>query len=576
VPPFGRRFFASGDAISAIGTGGLGGKASGLVKAHAALLARPAALRWPELTIGVPTAAVLATDVFDAFVSRNRLADLIADDPGDRALAIAFQRADLPAEVVGDLWEVVRQVRQPLAVRSSSLLEDALAHPLAGVYLTKMIPNNQHDPESRFRLLVEAVKLVYASTFFRGARAYRKALGPAAAEEKMGVIVQEVVGRRHGPRFYPDLSAVARSFSFYPLADTDREDGVVDLALGLGKTIVDGERCWTACPRRPGAVPPFGSVRDIMRHSQTEFWSVNMGPPPPHDPAKETEYMTREPLASAEQDGTLGLAASTYDAASDRLRPGIGTNGPRVLDFAPLRTAEPVPFAAALSGLLDLFRQRLESPVEIELALTSEAGGGRLGVLQVRPMALGGERIALTDASLAEPAVVVASAHALGNGTFRALRDVVYVQRSHFDMAKSRAVARQVADANARLAAEGRPYVLVGFGRWGSADPWLGIPVTWDQVSAARVIVEVALPGSSVEMSQGAHFFHNLLGLNVPYLSVPEDGRSRIDWDWLDSLPRSGESSFVCHALAPEGLAVEVDGWSGRGRIVRREAHHDD
>jgi hypothetical protein len=365
---------------------------------------------------------------------------------------------------------------------------------------------------------------------------------------------------------------VARSFSFYPLANTDREDGAVDLALGLGKTIVDGERCWTACPRRPGAVPPFGSVRDIMRHSQAEFWSVNMGPPPPHDPVKETEYMTREPLASAEQDGTLGLAASTYDAASDRLRPGIGTSGPRVLDFAPLRMAEPVPFAAAVSGLLDLFRERLESPVEIELALTCEAGRGRLGFLQVRPMALGGERITLTDARLAEPAVVMASARALGNGTFGPLRDIVYVQRARFDMANSRAVARQVADANARLAAEGRPYVLVGFGRWGSADPWLGIPVTWDQVSAARVIVEAALPGSSLEMSQGAHFFHNLLALNVPYLSVPEDGRSRIDWDWLESLPRSGESSFVCQAMAPQGLAVEVDGWSGRGRIVRMDS----
>jgi hypothetical protein len=539
------------------------------VFARTVLDARPPDLRFPDLAIDVPASVVVATDVFDAFVSRNGLEGVVATAAGDRELAAAFQRADLPAEVVGDLWDLVRQVRQPLAVRSSSLLEDALAHPLAGVYLTKMIPNNQHDPESRFRRLVEAIKLVYASTFFGGARAYRKALGPAAAEEKMAVIVQEVVGRRHGPRFYPDVSAVARSFSFYPLAGTGREDGVVDLALGLGKTIVEGERCWTACPRWPGAVPPFGSVRDLMRSAQAGFWSVNMGPPPPHDPVAETEYLTRETLGAAEHDGTLVLAASTYDAASDRLRPGIGSTGARVLDFAPLRTAPPVPVTGAVTGLLELFREKVGSPVEIELALTLEGGRGRLGFLQVRPMAIGRERVALTDADLSDPAVVVASARALGNGRTGPIRDIIYVKRERFEMKNSRDVARQVAEMNARLAADDTPCALVGFGRWGSADPWLGIPVAWDQVSAARVIVEAALPGLAVEMSQGAHFFHNLMGLDVPYLSVPDDGRSRIDWPWIESLPRAAESAFVCHALAAGDLSVEVDGWTGRARIVR-------
>lgn len=572
VPAFGRRFSAGADAVTAIGAGALGGKASGLVFAHDVLRARGDALRFSELAIEVPLAAVLATDVFDAFVARNSLADVVAADPGDRELAVAFQRADLPAEVVGDLWELARQVKQPLAVRSSSLLEDALHHPLAGMYLTKMTPNNQHDPGSRFRLLVEAIKLVYASTFFRGAAAYRQALGPAAASEKMAVIVQEVVGRRHGPRFYPDLAAVARSFSFYPLAGTERDEGVVDLALGLGKTIVDGERCWTACPRRPGAVPPFASARDVLRHTQTALWSVNMGPPPPHDPVAETEYMTREPLGKAEQDGTLALAASTYDGASDRLRPGLGTTGTRVIDFAPLRLWEPLPFMPAVSGLLEVFQERAGSPVEIELALTHEDGRGRLGFLQVRPMAQGGERTALTQAALADPGVVVASARALGNGTVGPLHELVYVKRSALDMARSRAVAREVAEANARLRAAGRPYLLLGFGRWGSADPWLGIPVTWDQVSAARVIVEASLPGRAVDMSQGAHFFHNLLALSVPYLSVPEDGTSRIEWAWIESLPRAHESEFVCQAAVPGGLVVDVDGFTGCGRIARAGA----
>jgi hypothetical protein len=222
-----------------------------------------------------------------------------------------------------------------------------------------------------------------------------------------------------------------------------------------------------------------------------------------------------------------------------------------------------------VAALLDLFQERLESPVEIELALTLEDGNGRLAFLQVRPMAVGRERVELADTHLADAAVVVASARALGNGRTGPIRDVLFVKRSSFDMKNSRAIARQIAEMNAPLAAAGRPCVLVGFGRWGSADPWLGIPVAWDQVSAARVIVEASLPGLAVEMSQGAHFFHNLMGLNVPYLSVPDDGRSRIDWDWLEALPRVAESDFVCHAGVPGRLDVEVDGLSGRGRIVR-------
>ena len=248
----------------------------------------------------------------------------------DRQIAHAFQRAELPVELVGDLRAIVEQIHQPLAIRSSSLLEDALYQPFAGVYSTKMIPNNQHDADTRFRKLVEAVKFVYASTFFARARAYVRATGRSPEEEKMAVVVQEVVGRRHRDRFYPDISGVARSFNFYPVGHARPEDGVTSLALGLGKTIVDGGTAWTYSPAYPQVSPPYSSIAELLEQSQTEFWAVNMGAPPPYDPVNETEYLVKASLAEAEEDETLRHIASTYTAESDRLVLGTGPRGPRV------------------------------------------------------------------------------------------------------------------------------------------------------------------------------------------------------------------------------------------------------
>jgi phosphoenolpyruvate synthase/pyruvate phosphate dikinase len=298
LPGFDRRFLESTEAISRIGSGALGGKAQGLLAAREVLAARFPAGGGSPIGVGVPRLAVVASGVFDAFLERNRLAELALSDAPDPAIARAFQQAELPAEVVGDLWSLMGQLRVPLAVRSSSLLEDALRHPFAGVYTTKMIPNSAQEPAARFARLCEAVKLVYASTFFRGAKAYVRAAGRDIAEEKMAVILQEVVGRRHGPRFYPEVSAVARSYNFYPTGSARPEEGVANLALGLGKTIVEGGRSWTCSPAHPLAPPPL-STDELVEQTQTDFWAVNMGPPPPHDPIAEAEYLVRPGMAEA-------------------------------------------------------------------------------------------------------------------------------------------------------------------------------------------------------------------------------------------------------------------------------------
>ena len=456
----------------------------------------------------------------------------------------------------------------PLAVRSSSLLEDALFEPFAGVYATKMIPNNQNDPDERFRRLVEAIKFVWASAFFKSAKSYIRATDHEVDTEKMAVILQEVVGRRHGDRFYPDISGVGRTYNFYPVGRARPEEGVVNLALGLGKTIVDGGITWTYSPAHPAAPPPYGSVRDLLKFSQLDFWAVNMGRPPEYDPIAETEYLLQADLTQAEYDGTLEQAASTYVAASDRLRMGIGSPGPRVLNFAPLLNLGEIPFNDLVKKLLSLCSDRIGGEVEIEFAVTLEKRNkAKLGFLQVRPMVVSNELVVIEAEELESPTLLTASHSVMGNGADDSIRDVVYVKPDAFDAKSSRKIAAEIDRINRSLIDEGRHCLLIGFGRWGSSDPWLGIPVGWDQISSAKVIVEATLPTMNVDPSQGSHFFHNMTSFKVSYLSVPHDGRPGIDWDWLQGQEVAGETDHVRHIRLSRPLLVKVDGRTGRGGI---------
>ncbi len=566
VPRFDRSFFTSDERITRIGEGALGGKAVGLLRAKEILR------QVEPLTgfrVAVPRMVVIATDVFDAFMERNALDAVVDSNRRDDRLALAFQRGELPVEIVGDLRALVEAAHIPLAVRSSSLLEDALYRPFAGVYETKMIPNNQPDADTRFRKLAEAVKLVYASTFFQAARGYRRATGEGERGEKMAVIIQEVVGRRHGDRFYPDVSGVGRSFNFYPTGAARPDEGVVSLALGLGKTIVDGGQCWSYSPAHPSAPPPYGSAGELLDNSQTSFWAINMGRPPEYDPIAETEYLLQGSLSDAEEDGTLRHVASTYDGRSDRLSPGIGAPGPRALTFAPLLVLRQRPLNDQLRALIRACEQTLEGAVEIELALDLQPETAELGFLQVRPMAVSHEPVDVSEADIAGPGVLLASRRAMGNGRVGTIQDVVYVKPDDFEARFTPVIATQVEGMNQRLLDEERPYLLVGFGRWGSSDPWLGIPVSWGQVGGARVIVEAAVSGMDVEPSQGSHFFHNISSLGVGYLMVPRRSEPPIDWAWLEAQPAHAETDHVRHVRLGLPLRVEIDGRTSRGAVWR-------
>ena len=567
-----RRDAGDRDVFSYIGTGEPGGKAAGLASIKASLERAFPGGTFQDIRISIPRMTVLLTGVFEQFMQLNNLYEVARSDLEDDRLAHAFQKAELPPTVVGDLLALISSIHEPLAVRSSSLLEDSLYQPFAGVYETKMIPNNQPDPESRFRRLVEAIKVVYASTYFRAARQYFRAIGRDIGEERMGVIIQEVVGYRFGERYYPTISGVARSYNFYPAGSAAPADGVVNLALGLGKTIVDGGRVWSYSPALPRALPPYGKTTDLLKSTQTRFWSVFMGTPKEYDPIRETEYLYHGSLSEADLDGTLRYVCSTYDGASDRLHMGSSGAGPRLVDFSPLLQGRIAALNELLERLLELAEKEVGEPVEIEFALAFDPDRGRenrFGFLQLRPMVVSSRGAIVEIGDFDRRKVLVYSQRAMGNGKLNNLRDILYLRPETFRAEHTREMAMEVERFNSDLLESQSPYVLIGFGRWGSADPWLGVPVRWGQISGARVIVETTLEQMNPDLSQGSHFFHNMTSLGILYLSVPDPEALPIDWPWLRQQPVVRETEYVRHVRSTTPLSVQIDGRSGKGLILK-------
>jgi hypothetical protein len=570
IVKFDRFFFESDHPIAYIGKGSFGGKAKGLVLIQDILDTKLNKNKFPGFTINIPKMIVICTGMFDAFMQLNDF-DHISDLSDDR-IAQAFQKADLPFEMLGDLRTIVSNVRAPLAIRSSSMLEDAMYEPFAGIYGTKMTPNNQYDIDVRFSKLVEAIKFVYASTYFKAARDYMDATRHKIEDEKMAVIIQEVVGSRHNEKFYPEISGVARSYNFYSFGHAKPENGVVNLALGLGKTIVEGGTSWSYSPSFPEAGPPFNSTGDMLKQTQTKFWAVNMGRPPEYNPVKETEYLVQKSLVEAETDGTLRNIVSTYDASSDRVWIGQSGKGPRILTFAPILIMKDIPLNDLIRELLVICEEELKAPVEIEFAMTFSNDKKlkfpyRFGFLQVRPMVVSTEEVSILSGELNNENVLTTSESVLGNGVIHSIKDIVYVDPNEFETKSASQIAFEVAALNRKLVNENRPYILIGFGRWGTSDPSAGIPVQWGQISGAKVIVEASLADEYTEMSQGSHFFHNVTSFKVCYFSIPFKGPYKIDWDWIAKQELIEETRFIKHIRTNKPLRVKVDGRTGRGVI---------
>jgi hypothetical protein len=414
---------------------------------------------------------------------------------------------------------------------------------------------------------------VWASTYFKTAKDYCRATGLSIADEKMAVVIQEIVGKRHHDRFYPELSGVARSFNYYPVKPAAPEDGVVTLALGLGKTIVDGGKSWTYSPAYPQQPPPFNSIDSLLQETQNEFWVVRMGEVEEYNPVQETEFLCRENLVMADRDDVLRYLASTYEPQSERLVMGTGVPGPRALTFAPLLTMNDVPFGRLIMTLLVEIERAVGSPVEIEFAMTFNPH--RFGFLQVRPMMVPSGDLQLVPADLVGDQVLAASASVLGNGLLTDIADIVYVKPESFDLQHTRRIAGELEQINNALLAKKRPYLLIVFGRLGTFDPWLGIPVTWGQICGARVILEATQDNVRVELSQGSHYFQNIINHGIKYFSMPFAGNYRIDWEWLTRQPLHEETEFVRHVRLPRPLKIKVDGRNGLGVILKPQENPD-
>jgi len=567
---FNRKFFEADDDFTLIGLGEIGGKAKGLAFIRKFL--KENEKEFKEFIVNIPRLTVITTDFFDEFMQTNNLYDVALSDENDTMIAHKFMKATLPVGLVGDLRSIVENVRLPLAVRSSSMLEDALYEPFAGIYSTKMISNNQPDLQTRFSKLIEAIKLVYASTFFKKAKDYITSIGKSSKDEKMAVIIQEVVGSKFHNKFYPEISGVARSYNYYTFGKSKPEDGVVNLALGLGKTIVDGGISWTYCPAYPKNPPPFTSIKELIDNTQRTFWAINMEKSVLYDPINEVEYMIKSDINEAEYDGTLNLVASTYDAASDRVKPGIGIKGARIINFAPILELNYINLNEIIKKLLEISEKSLETAVEIEFAITLKKDNKlspRLGFLQVRPMVVSNEIVEVTEEDLKNKDLFCYSNRVLGNGVIDYIDEIVFVKSDNFDIKYSQKIAVEIEQINKGFRERNKKYLLIGYGRWGSTDPWLGIPVEWGQISNAKVIIEAMLPQFNVELSQGSHFFHNINSFEVLYFSLKPDYIEKIDWNWLNNNSVIYEGEYTKRIKLKKPLIIKVDGRKAEGVILK-------
>ncbi|MCB9479257.1 MAG: hypothetical protein H6683_06210 [Deltaproteobacteria bacterium] len=573
------------ESFSRIGSGSLGGKARGLAFLNM-LFADNDVTETEDLAVHLPPTIVIATDYFDRFIAENDKSSIAGIEPDDESIREQFAAAWLPEELRDALLTIVTHFDVPLSVRSSSLLEDSIHHPFAGIYGTYMIANNAAETAVRHEQLCRAVKLVYASTFCKNARTYLKNTGARVDEEKMAVIIQPVIGRRHGDRFYPEISGLAQSFNFYPIGPQTSGEGIAHLALGLGRTIMEGGRVLRFSPAHPGVLPQFATPRAVMDASQRQFFALDLSM------GEEADFIAAVrsfDLSDAEEDGALALVGSVFDEGDDVIRDDLSKPGPRAVTFNNILKHRAIALAEALVRLLHMGRDGMGGAVEIEFAVHMGDFGRRtprtrlrreptLYVLQIRPLA---SREAATDATIhveippIESCLAVTE-HSLGHGYFPDLRDILFVRPETWEAAANEAIAAQIETINAELSKAGRPYILIGPGRWGSADPWLGVPVQWSQISGVKIMVEASPADYPVDPSQGTHFFQNITSLRIGYLTLPPGANREqpkdagfLDWAWLTTQPAAKETEYLRLVRFEQDVGVYLDGRTGRGIIAR-------
>jgi CheY-like chemotaxis protein len=574
ITDFSKETFDPKSSFARIGGGSLGGKARGLGFVNTLINNYNVRNQFPGVKVFVPSAVVLGTDIFDQFVDENNLRKFALSCNDDEEITKRFLEAGkFPEDILGELAAFLDIIHDPLAVRSSSLLEDSQYHPFAGVYETYMLPNNHSNPLIRLNDLLNTIKRVYASTFYQGAKDYIRITSYRLEEEKMAVIIQKMLGKSHDGRFYPDISGVARSYNFYPLPPQKTMDGVVSVALGLGKTVVDGGNTVRFCPKYPTDLIQFYSVKESVKSTQRDFYALDLTGS--SDFGFVTHDMLQKPytLDISERDGTLHFVGSVYSPDNDRITDGLSRQGTRIVTFGPILRSKLFPLPEIIDLLLDMGTWGMGTPVEIEFAATISVGPEmpkEFGLLQMRPLVVSRESEQLNVDNIDPQKLICSSNQVLGNGLLTGIHDIVFVDYHLFDRARSREVAKEVSSFNNLLINAKRPFLLIGVGRWGSLDPWLGIPVNWEQIAGAKAIIETGFKEMSVEPSQGSHFFQNITSFMVGYFSVNEHKQQGfVDWEWLLNQIPVESKIFTKLLRFDKQIQIKMNGHQTKGVIFK-------
>jgi hypothetical protein len=559
--------------FSRIGEGSIGGKARGLAFINRVIKDNKLFNKYSDVLITIPRTVVLSTDIFDEFMDHNNLYSVALSDLSDDELLNRFINAELPGRVYQDFYAFLSVSRNhPIAVRSSSKLEDSHYQPFAGIYSTYMIPRVA-DNKMMVKLLSDAIKEVYASVYYKGSKAYMTATANVIDEEKMGIILQEVCGNRHGNIYYPTLSGVARSINYYPIGSEKAEDGTANIAFGLGKLIMEGGLSLRFSPRHSRKVLQLSSPETALRDTQKEFRALDLNIDSFVPSTDDGVNIRRIDIKDANNESAMRFVASTYDRNNNILRDGINNPGQCVITFSNILQHNLFPLAEILSELLELCHKEMNNPVEIEFAANLETPAGTPRVfyfLQIRPFVHTDESSSINLEDVSPDQTIIYSVSALGNGVLKGINDLVYVRPDSFDAKYNKEIAVEIEKINNSFIEKGAGYVLIGPGRWGSTDPWLGIPVKWPQISAARLIVESGLKNYRIDPSQGTHFFQNLTSFRIGYFTInPYINEGYYDVEYLDSLNVVYENNFLRHVRFENPLEIMIDGKNHKGVILK-------
>lgn len=562
IIPFEKTAIADESNIVALSEGSLGGKGRGIAFIHTLIYNYDFQHYIPNIHLKAPKTMVIGTEEFEYFMGKNGLQEMVINEKDYTTIKKAFLETRLTDTMIKRLKMVLQDIRKPIAIRSSGLFEDSLIQPFAGIFETYILPNNHPDPKVRLQQVMEAIKLVYASVYSDTARGYVEAINYKIEEEKMAVVLQEVVGNQYDQYFYPHISGVAQSYNYYPVSHMKPEEGFAVAAVGLGKYVVEGERAYRFSPMYPEI--EINSAKDQYKNSQVKFFAVDLNKTEPNLLEGDAAGLAYLDIDVAERQDTLKHSASVFNPDNDQIIPGLTHAGPRIVNFANILKYNYIPMAKTIEVVLDVVKEALGSPVEIEFAVDlnkDKNGLASFYLLQIKPLLGNASDYNVNMDKIDPDSILVFSEKGMGNGIIEDIQDVIYVEPEKFDKAETVEIAAEVNRLNRKMIDKKRKYVLIGPGRWGTRDRWIGIPVTWPQISNAGVIIETSLEDFPLDASSGSHFFHNVTSMNVGYFSVqPEMSKSYIRYDLLKTGKLEEQTPHVRHIRLKKALKVRMDG----------------